>query len=105
MPTNVNDIIKKLPATRRKKIEARAAELLAEEMTLRELRQTHKLTQQRIAKTLGIGQDQVSRIEQRSDLLLSTLRGYVEAMGGSLTLVAKFPDHKPVEISGISDEI
>ena len=58
---------------RRKKIGKRAAELIAEEMTLRELRRAHKLTQQCIAETLGIGQDQVSRLEQRSDLLLSTL--------------------------------
>jgi len=55
-------------------------------MSLRELRRAHKLTQERIAETLGIGQDQVSRLEQRSDLLLSTLRSYVEAMGGRLTL-------------------
>lgn len=103
MPTNVNDIIKNLPPERRKKVEARAAELMAEEMTLRELRKAHKLTQERLAETLGIGQDQVSRLEQRSDLLLSTLRSYIEAMGGSLTIVAKFPDRKPVEISGIKE--
>ena len=94
--------IKELGPARRKKVEDRAAQLLAEEMSLRELRRAHKLTQERIAETLGIGQDQVSRLEQRSDLLISTLRSYVEAMGGRLTITAEFPDHKPVVLSGIA---
>jgi DNA-binding transcriptional regulator YiaG len=102
MPTNVNDIIKKLSPAQRKRVEARAAQLVAEEMSLRELRRAHKLTQERVAETLGIGQDQVSRLEQRSDLLISTLRSYVEAMGGRLTLVAEFPKRKPVVLSGIA---
>ena len=94
--------LKEMSPARRKKIAARAAQLLADEMSLRELRHAHKLTQERIAETLGIGQDQVSRLEQRSDLLLSTLRSYVEAMGGRLLLIAEFPHHKPVALSGIA---
>ncbi len=104
MPTNVNDIIGKLSPTQRKKVEARADELIAEEMTLRELRQARKLTQVRLAKKLGITQDSVSRLEKRSDLLLSTLRKTVEAMGGRLSLVAEFPDRAPVVLSGIADD-
>jgi hypothetical protein len=46
----------------------------------------------------------VSRLEKRSDLLLSTLRKTVEAMGGSLSLVAEFPDRDPVVLSGIADD-
>lgn len=103
MPTNVNEIIKGLGTARRKKIEARAAQLIAEEMTLRELRHARKLTQVRMAKALGITQDSVSRLEKRSDLLLSTLRKTVEAMGGSLSLVAEFPDRAPVVLLGIAD--
>jgi DNA-binding transcriptional regulator YiaG len=57
-----------------RRVEARAAELIAEEMSLRELRRARQLTQVRVARTLGITQDSVSRLEQRSDLLLSTLR-------------------------------
>jgi len=87
---------------RRKRVEARAAALIAEEMTLQELRQARKLTQVRLAKTLGISQDGVSRLEKRSDLLLSTLRKSVEAMGGNLSLVAEFPDREPVVLSGIA---
>lgn len=103
MSVNIDKKIKKLSADRRNKIEARAAELIAEEMTLAELRRARKLTQVRMAKSLRINQDSVSRIEKRSDLLLSTLRKVVEAMGGKLDLVAKFPDHPPVTLSGIAD--
>lgn len=101
---NIDKIRKQLSPERRNKIEARAAQLIAEEMTLRELRRARKLTQVRMAKKLGISQDGVSRLEKRSDLLLSTLRKTVEAMGGSLSLVAEFPDREPVVLSGIATE-
>jgi DNA-binding XRE family transcriptional regulator len=104
MPVDVNDKIDKLSRTLRKKVEARAAQLIAEEMTLRELRKARKLTQVRMARALGVTQDSVSRLEKRSDLLLSTLRKTVEAMGGSLSLVAEFPDRPPVVLSGISED-
>jgi DNA-binding XRE family transcriptional regulator len=104
MTVNVNDKIRKLSPTQRKKVEARAAELMAEEMTLRELRKARKLTQVRMAKVLGITQDSVSRLEKRSDLLLSTLRKTIEAMGGNLSLVAEFPDRAPVVLSGIAED-
>jgi transcriptional regulator with XRE-family HTH domain len=103
MPTNVDEIIEKLPARQRKKIRARAAQLVAEEMTLRELRHARKLTQVRMAKAIGITQDSVSRLEKRSDLLLSTLRKTIRAMGGNLSLVAEFPDRAPVILSGIAE--
>ncbi len=102
MPTNVQEKVQDLSAARRKKIEARAAELIAEEMSLRDLRKALTLTQKRIAETLGIGQDSVSRLEKRSDLLLSTLRSYIEAMGGSLSLIAEFPNREPVSLSGLT---
>jgi DNA-binding XRE family transcriptional regulator len=103
MPVKVEERIRKLSPARRKKIEARAAELIAEEMTLRKLRRARKLTQVQVAKQLGITQDSVSRLEKRSDLLLSTLRKTVEAMGGHLSLVAEFPDREPVVLSGIAE--
>src|SRR5947209_4742860 len=103
MPVNVNEIIRKLSPAERKKVEARAAELIAEEMSLRELRKARKLTQARVAKALGITQDSVSRLEKRSDLLLSTLRKTVKAMGGDLHIVAEFPDRAPVVLSDLSE--
>jgi transcriptional regulator with XRE-family HTH domain len=73
----------------------------AEKKSLAELRRAHQLTQKRMAQALGIGQDSVSRLEQRSDLHISTLRGYVEAMGGRLSLVAEFPNRPPIVLTGI----
>ena len=96
MPTNVDDIIAGLSPARRSRVKARATQLIAEEMTLRDLRHARKLTQVRMAKALGVTQDSISRLEKRRDLLLSTLRKTVEAMGGSLSLVAEFPDRAPV---------
>ena len=103
MGLNVEDIIAGLDPARRRKVEEMAAELIAEEMTLRELRKARQLTRVRVARELGINQDAVSRLEQRSDLLLSTLRRTVEAMGGSLSLIARFPDRPPVEIASIAE--
>ncbi len=103
MALNVEDVIARLDPAERRKVEEMAAELIAEEMTLRELRKARKLTQVSVARELGIGQDGVSRLEQRSDILLSTLRRTVEAMGGSLSLIARFPDRPPVELSGLAE--
>src|SRR5215472_5519521 len=103
MSRNVNGIIGSLNSEQRKKVQARAAELIAEEMTLQELRRARKLTQVSVAKALGITQDSVSRLEKRSDILLSTLRKTVQVMGGNLSLVAEFPDRAPVVLSGIAE--
>ena len=104
MSVNVNEIIRKLNPAERKKVEDRAAEIIAEEMSLRDLRKARKLTQARVAKTLGITQDSVSRLEKRSDLLISTLRKTVRAMGGDLRIVAEFPDRAPVVLSELSED-
>lgn len=62
------------------------------EMPLRELRQAHKLSQERIAEILLTKQANISRLEQRTDMYISTLRSYIEAMGGELDIIARFPD-------------
>ena len=103
--TNLERIRKQLSPARRKKVKARAAQLIAEEMTLQELRRARKLTQVRMAKALGIGQDGVSKLEKRADLMISTLRKTLEAMGGNLSLVAEFPDREPVVLSGIAEDV
>jgi transcriptional regulator with XRE-family HTH domain len=72
-------------------------------MALQHVRKALDLTQEQMAKLLGIGQDSVSRIESRSDMLISTLQSYVEAMGGSLKVTAEFPDGRVV-LSGIGAE-
>ncbi|MGB7282929.1 MAG: helix-turn-helix domain-containing protein [Candidatus Acidiferrum sp.] len=104
MPVNINEVIRKLSPVERKKVEDRAAEIVAEELSLRDLRKARKLTQARVAKALGITQDSVSRLEKRSDLLLSTLRKTVKAMGGNVRIIAEFPDRAPVTLSELSDD-
>jgi hypothetical protein len=82
---------KELSPGRRKRVKKRASQLIAKEMSLRESRRaSHKLTHERIAQTSGIGKDQVSRLEQRTGLLISTLRDYVEAMGGRLKAASRW---------------
>jgi DNA-binding XRE family transcriptional regulator len=100
--TGLDGKLRTIGAKRRRKVEARAAELIAEELSLRDLRKAREKTQTAIAEALGIGQEGVSRIEKRSDLMLSTLRGYVRAMGGELHLVAEFPDRPPVHLQGLA---
>lgn len=104
MAVNVKEIIQGLDRAERKKVEARAAEIIAEEMSLRDLRKARRLTQMRVAKRLGITQDSVSRLEKRSDLLISTLRKTVGAMGGRVRIVAEFPGRQPVVISELPAE-
>ena len=99
MPRNLEQVLAKLPAKRRAKVKRRAAELA----TLKDLRHAVLRTQEELATALGVGQDTISRLEQRSDMLLSTLKRYVEAMGGTLDLVARFPNRPPVIIGQIAE--
>jgi transcriptional regulator with XRE-family HTH domain len=96
--------LKSLPIARRKKINKRAKELIEEEMTLRELRKTLELTQAEMSNKLHMKQEAISRLERRSDLLLSTLISYIEAMGGKLNITAKFPNRPAIKVTGF-DEI
>jgi hypothetical protein len=98
MGRTLKEVMTDLPKARRRAIAKRANELLAEELSLRDLRKALQLTQTDVAATLGKGQDEVSRIEQREDLLLSTLHGYVRSLGGELELVCTFKDRNPVRI-------
>ena len=98
MARSLDQVLAAMPAQRRARIVRRAGELA----TLKDLRQAVERTQEELAATLGVGQDTVSRIERRSDILLSTLRRYVEAMGGELNLVARFPNRAPLVIYHIA---
>lgn len=100
MTTTLKNYLKKLPATRQKKIIKRAGELISQEMTLRDIRKTLELTQADVSSKLGMNQEVISRLERRSDLLLSTLISYIEAMGGRLNLTASFPNRPPIQLTG-----
>jgi DNA-binding XRE family transcriptional regulator len=103
MATSLTRKLNQLPQKRRQQIQARAAQLIAQEMSLRDLRLARQLTQEKMAELLNIRQEGVSRLEKRSDLHLSTLREVVKAMGGELRLVVEFPDRPPVILSGFQD--
>lgn len=100
MARKLDDVLAALPAKRRARIERRTQELTS----LKAVRQAVEKTQVDLAQALGVRQDTISRLEHRSDMLLSTLRRYVEGMGGKLELVAQFPNRPPVVIDRLAAE-
>src|SRR3984957_16838657 len=74
------------------KVAAEKTQQMLKEMPLNELRQAHQMSQERLAELLSTKQANVSRIERRTDMYISTLRSYIEGMGGELDIIAKFPD-------------
>jgi hypothetical protein len=98
-----DEVIGSLSPERRARIKSRAAELIAEEVALRDLRRAKHVTQEQVAKRLGGRQVYVSRLEKRADMKLSTLRDYVRAIGGDLQLMVTFPEGKTVRIKDIGE--
>ena len=90
-PRKFNDLTKDWPVVRRQKIDKRIQETLAT-MHLEGLRKAHEMTQMKMAEILGVAQSEISKIEHRTDLYISTLAQYVEALGGELEIRAVFPD-------------
>lgn len=91
-----------MPADARKRVETRVAQAL-KEMPLQELREARQLTQQQLAEQLKSGQAAVSKLERRTDMYVSTLRRFIEAMGGELEIIARFPDGD-VRVTNFSDD-
>src|SRR5579863_5942898 len=85
------DLIKNLPPERRVRVAAKAA-ALREAMTLEELRKARARSQEDVAAALDVGQSAVAKLEKRADMHVSNLRRYVEALGGTLEITARFPD-------------
>jgi transcriptional regulator with XRE-family HTH domain len=92
MAIRLDDFVAKLPEDHREAIGKRTAELIAEEATLRQLRVARERSQVEMAEKLHIKQAAVSKLERRTDMYLSTLRNFIEAMGGQLEIIARFPD-------------
>jgi transcriptional regulator with XRE-family HTH domain len=103
MGKTLKEKLEELSPEERKEIEEEANLLIAEEMTRQQLRLALKLTQEQMAEFLQVDQGNVSRLEQRTDLMLSTLRKYIAAMGGELRLVVEFPNRPPITLVGISE--
>ena len=94
MPTRkFSELLNALPEERQKKIERRVKQSL-QSMPLEEVRRARQMTQANLAERLGVNQGEVSKIEHRTDLYLSTLAGYIEALGGKLEIRAVFPDQE-----------
>ncbi|MGH8166260.1 MAG: helix-turn-helix domain-containing protein, partial [Woeseiaceae bacterium] len=103
MARTLKEKLDSLPRLRREKIKGRATELIGYVLSLRALRKAMDRTQVAVAKKMNVGQDTVSRYEQRTDLTLSTLERYISAMGGTLTLIAEFPDREPVRVRTLAE--
>lgn len=95
MVRSFNELKEKMSLERRERVEERAQAILLG-MALQELRQTRHLTQQELAEILDINQAALSKMENQSDIRVSTLRKLLGAMGGRLKLVAEFPDGEVV---------
>lgn len=91
MGTNFRSVLEKMPRERQERIRNRTEELLAE-LPLQELRQARALSQEELAEVLGLNQATISKLERRTDMYLSSLRRFVEAMGGELEITANFPE-------------
>ena len=103
MAKTLAQVMKGLPNSRRKRIERRSTELIQGQLTLQQLRRELNLTQDHMADLLDVKQGHISKIEKRSDMRISTLRDYIEALGGELELVARIPGRKPVKLEGFYD--
>jgi len=94
MPTrHFRELLEAMPAERRRKIERRFQKSMAA-MPLDQLRKAQQMTQLQLAEILGVNQGEVSKIEHRSDICISTLADYIEAMGGRLEIRAVFKDRE-----------
>jgi hypothetical protein len=100
---SLDEFIDSLPKEEQEAIQQEAERLIAEEMTLRELRKARARSQRAVGEILHINQAAVSKIERRTDMYVSTLRSFVEAMGGELEIIARFPDQPPVRINQFED--
>ena len=103
MGRTYEEVMAGLPARRRRQIEARGAELIAEEMTLAELRKAMGRTQVQVARATGKPQATISRMEAQTDMLLSNLDQVVSALGGRIRILAELPGRAPVLLTGLGD--
>ena len=102
MPKTIDEITKSFAPERIKRIEEGAARDIAEYKSLQKIRQELGITQVELASKLEVSQNNVSTLEKRTDIKLSTLKSYLEALGGELVISAKFPDQPLKVIESLS---
>jgi DNA-binding XRE family transcriptional regulator len=103
MGRTYDEMMDALPEERRRKVQARTRELIAEVEGLKALRQLAERSQEQIAASLGVKQPSVHKIERQADLYLSTLRRFVEAAGGTLELRVELPGKGVLHLTGVGD--
>jgi DNA-directed RNA polymerase specialized sigma subunit len=103
MVRTLQEVLDALPDDERAEIDRRFVELVNEVESLKELRSLSEMSQAKIAKMLKISQPAVSKIEKQTDMYLSTLRSYVEAMGGELDVIVRLPNRGPVKLRSLED--
>lgn len=91
MNKKFRQVLEQMSPKRQQRIANRTAELLAE-LPLHELRKARDLSQEELAATLGVNQATISKLERRTDMYISTMRRFVDAMGGELEITARFPE-------------
>ena len=105
MGRTLDQVIAELPPERRERVEARYQELKREVEGLRELRELAGKAQTDVASALNIKQPSVSKIERQTDMYLSTLRSYVEAIGGKLELIVTLPKRPALHLQQLGDAL
>jgi ribosome-binding protein aMBF1 (putative translation factor) len=98
MSIALEEMIKRLPKARRERIRKQTAKLMEEYASLQDLRMARSHSQNDLAGKLKVKQAAVSKLERRKDMNISTLRSMIEALGGKLEILARFPDNKPIRI-------
>lgn len=100
---SLNAKLDALPEARRYRVLSETDRLHSEHLTLQELRKAKKFTKARLAAALDFPEATIAQMEKRSDLMLSTLRSYIEATGGKLSLIVELPDRAPVSLEVFGD--
>jgi hypothetical protein len=102
MAKKFRDLVAAKPPAWHAAVRGKAAALRAE-LPLHQLRHARTLSQQQLADELDMTQPEVSKLEHRTDLYVSTLRRYIEAMGGALEITARFPDGRVLRVGRFGD--
>ena len=103
MGRTLKDVMDGLEPDRRAHVGAHAGESHQEYLTLKKFRSHMELTQTALARNMGVAQATIAQLEQRNDIHVSTLRKYVEALGGTLSIIADMPGQGPVPLTGLGD--
>ena len=105
MAKKLSEIMAEIPEERQEKIQAKAekllSEIISEEKLLANIAQAKQLTKEKITEILGLEKEDIFTIEKQTDLLLLTLKDYLNNMGGNLKIIVEFPNQQPLVINSL----